>query len=142
MIIFLYGEDTYRLTENRESVITSYKAKHGSGFNFFRVDAALPGAVSQVTEALKTVSLFSEVKLVLVSNMFANPQTAQEIHDLLVKYNIAIDPKIVMLAVHQGIAAQAKPKELFNLLSDKKNLVRDFAPLQGAQLQSWLKKEA
>ena len=48
----------------------------------------------------------------------------------------------MVLATHSGSSAQAKPKELLTLLSDSKNLVRNFTGLEGAQLQAWIKKEA
>lgn len=142
MIIFLSGDDTYRLHENRESVIKSYQAKHGSGFNFFRIDGASVSAGADVAEAVKSVSLFSEVKLILVSNIFNNLQTAKELHELFTKYRIETDKNIVVLATHSGTAAQAKPKELLTFLSDSKNLVRNFTNPEGTQLQTWLKKEA
>ena len=142
MIIFLHGEDAYRLSENRESVIKSYQAKHGSGFNFFRIDGASSSALADVAEAIKSVSLFSEVKLVLVSNIFSKAETAEGIHELLKKYSIATDPKIVVLATHSGTTAQAKPKEFFTFLSSDKNLVRDFGAMEGVKLQNWIKKEA
>ncbi|MBP9821987.1 MAG: DNA polymerase III subunit delta [Candidatus Pacebacteria bacterium] len=142
MIIFLSGEDTYRLIENRESVIKSYQAKHGSGFNFFRVDGASASAGADVASAIKSVSLFSEVKLILVSNIFSNLKMAEELHELFVKYDLVGDKGVVVLATHSGTAAQAKPKEFLSFLSDSKNLVRNFVALEGVQLQTWLKKEA
>jgi len=142
MIIFLSGEDIYRLRENRESIIRSYQAKHGSGFNFFRIDGVSSSAVTETTEAIKSISLFSEVKLILVSNIFSNQKTAEELHELFKKYNITIDPRIVILATHSGTAVQAKPKELLALLSGPKNLVRNFTNLEGTKLQAWIKKEA
>ena len=142
MIIFLYGEDTYRLSENRDSVVKSYQAKHGSGFNFFRIDGAVLSAVADVSEAIKSASLFNEVKLILVSNIFARAETAEGIQELLKKYSTTTDPKIVILATHPGTAAQAKPKEFFNFLASEKNLVRDFGVMEGIKLQNWIKKEA
>lgn len=142
MIIFLYGEDTYRLLRSRDEIVEKYKAKHGSGFNFFRVDAALPTAVPQITEAVKSVSLFSEVKMILATNVFSNIQNAEQIQELISKYKIATDLAVVILATHNGTIAQAKPKELFSLLITKGNLVREFKPLDGSVLQNWLKKEA
>ncbi|OGM97857.1 MAG: DNA polymerase III subunit delta [Candidatus Yanofskybacteria bacterium RIFCSPHIGHO2_01_FULL_41_21] len=153
MIIFLYGDDTFRLYENRESVIKSYKAKHGSGFNFFRIDAcpndwspsvgrgALPSVIAQVTEAIKSVSLFDEVKLILINNIFSNLQTAKDLHELFTKHKIATSKEIVILATHSGTVTQARPKELLAFLSDSKNLIRNFTNLEGAQLQAWIKKE-
>ena len=141
MIIFLSGEDTYRLSQERESVIKSYQAKHGSGFNFFRVDGSAVSATDEVTEAVKSISLFSEVKLILVSNIFSNVKTAEELHNLFTEYKIAEDKGVVILATHAGKVSEAKSKDLFMFLSDSKNLVRTFTALEGAQLQSWLKKE-
>jgi len=141
MIIFLSGEDTYRLNENREAIIKSYQAKHGSGFNFFRIDGANPSTAKDVTEAVKSVSLFSEVKLILINNIFSNSQAAKELHELFANYKLAADKGIVILATHSGSPTQAKPKELFIYLSDAKNLVRNFTNLEGVKLQAWLKKE-
>lgn len=142
MLIFLHGDDTYRLYENRESVIKSYQAKYGSGFNFFRIDGISASAGADVAEAVKSVSLFKEVKLILINNIFNNPQTAKDLYELFTKHKIATDKEIVVLATHSGTTAQAKQKELLTLLSDSKNLVRNFANLEGGRLQSWLKKEA
>jgi DNA polymerase-3 subunit delta len=154
MLIFLYGDDTYRLYENRDSVIKSYQAKHGSGFNLFKIDGASPSAGDDVAEAVKSVSLFSEVKLVLVNNVFSNSETAKALHELFSKYKIVSDPKIVVLATHSGPVSpapgarlalegrQVKSKELLALLADSKNLVRNFTTPQGPQLQAWLKKES
>jgi DNA polymerase-3 subunit delta len=142
MIIFLYGEDSYRLIKERESIVQKYKAKHGSGFNFFKIDGANTMALSQVTEAVKSVSLFDEVKLILVSNIFSNQETAEGIQELLLKYKIPDDSKIVLLATHVGTNSAAKPKELFTILTDKKHLVRDFSSLEGSRLEAWVKKEA
>ena len=85
MIIFLSGEDAYRLHENREAVTRSYQAKHGSGFNFFRLEGSSASALTDVAEAIKSASLFSEVKLILINNIFSNPQTAKDLHELFVK---------------------------------------------------------
>lgn len=140
MIIFLYGEDTYRLNQARDDIIAQYQAKHSSGFNLFKIDGRAAGMVQEVKDALRSASLFSEVKLVLIKDLFSEAEAAAEIKEIL-KEKLT-DPKVVVLVIHPGTEAQAKPKELFNLLSAKTNLVRNFEPLQGAKLQVWLKKEA
>lgn len=142
MIIFLHGDDNYRLNQSRDEIIKKYQAKYGSGFNFFRIDGASASAAADVTEAVKSVSLFKEVKLVLINNIFSNPQTAKDLYELFTKYKIATDKEIVVLVTHSGTTAQTKQKELLTLLSDSKNLVRNFTNLEGGRLQAWLKKEA
>ncbi|MEK9158034.1 MAG: DNA polymerase III subunit delta, partial [Patescibacteria group bacterium] len=52
------------------------------------------------------------------------------------------DKSVVILATHVGTVAQAKPKEFYTLLSDSKNLVREFVVLEGPKLETWIKKEA
>jgi len=142
MLIFLYGEDTYRLLQSRDEIIQKYKAKHGSGFNFFRIDGTTTTAGTDVSNAIRSVSLFSEVKLILINNIFFDPQRAKELHDIFIKHEITVDKGVVVLATHLGNIVQAKPKELFTLLSDSKNLVRNFSELKGGQLQAWSRKEA
>jgi len=142
MIIFLHGEDTYRLRQSKNEIIQKYQAKHGSGFNLFRIDGTTASAMAEVTEAVKSISLFSEVKLILINNIFSNLQTAGNLYELFTKYKIATDSGIVILATHSGTNTQAKPKELFAFLSDSKNLVRNFTVVEGAPLQAWIKKEA
>ena len=142
MIIFLHGEDIYRLLQSRDEIVQKYQAKHGSGFNIFRIEGGSATAAADVAEAIKSISLFSEVKLILISNVFSNSQTAKDLQELFTAYRITEDKGIVVLATHSGTVAQAKPKELFSFLSDTKNLAREFNPLQGLQLHAWLKKEA
>lgn len=142
MIIFLHGDDNYRLNQSRDEIIKKYQAKYGSGFNFFRIDGVSASAVADVSEAIKSVSLFKEVKLILINNIFNDAQTAKDLYELFAKYKTITDKEIVILATHFGAINQAKQKELLALLSDSKNLVRNFTNLEGGQLQTWLKKEA
>lgn len=141
MIIFLYGEDTYRLKENRATVLSSYRTKHKSGFNLFEIDASEPEALARIADALKSVSLFDEVKLLHVSGLFSDSEIAEKFVSLLKELKIASEPKIVVLVTHMGSATEAKPKEAFVFLANEKNLVRNFASLTGIKLQNWIKQE-
>ena len=39
MLIFLYGQDSYRLKQAKDDIIRRYKAKYPDSFNFFSFDA-------------------------------------------------------------------------------------------------------
>ncbi len=142
MLIFLYGTDTYRLLQNRDVVISKYKAKHASGLNLHTIDCADRTAARQLDDTLKMQSFFSEVKLVVLESVFTNQQTASALYDIIQVQNLAQDPSRVVVAIHRGPENSAKPAEFFKLLSHEKNLVREFKPLVGTQFENWLKKEA
>ena len=69
MIIFLYGEDEYRLKQETSSVIQKYKNKYPNGLNLFGFDLASDD-VKNLEDAIKTSSFFNEVKLIVVKNSF------------------------------------------------------------------------
>ncbi len=140
MIIFLYGTDRYRLNQSREAIIQKYRAKHSSGLNFCVIDGSDPDAPGILEDGLKSRSFFGEVKLMVLNNIFS--RSAEMFRALLDGRGIAGDKECVILATHSGTRNEAKPKELFNLLADKNNLVREFEPLDGPQRTAWLKKEA
>ncbi|KKU55523.1 MAG: polymerase III, delta subunit protein [Parcubacteria group bacterium GW2011_GWA1_47_11] len=139
LFIFLYGEDGYRLKEARDDIVEKYRAKHGSSFNFFRIEGADAAFADKLDEALKTSSLFGEVKLILVNQIFSNPEQSSRATELIIKHQTVKDPKNVLLAVSCDSGAKSKP--LFNLLA-KDSLVREYNFLKGPSLQKWIKKEA
>lgn len=141
VIIFLYGTDGYRLIKNRDDIIARYRLKHPSGINISAVAGGDSEAVATLETALKSRSFFNEVRMLVVNDIFSGKQS-EKVAGLLKTYGAGTDKECVILATHFGTAASAKPKELFAILADKKNLVRNIEPLQGSQLANWLKKEA
>ncbi len=140
MIIFLYGTDGYRLNQNKETIIKSYRAKHASGLNLSFIDCNHDKASHRLEDIIKNQSFFKEVKLTVLSDVFSS--RTEEIYDLLKKYEISSDKDCVVLAIHKGTPSEAKNKEFFAYLSDEKNLVRYFEPLTGAKLTAWIRAEA
>ena len=71
MIIFLYGPDGYRLKESVGAVVDSYQKKHKSGMNLYRFDFDYDKNFDELAGAVKSLSFFNEVKLVVVKNIFS-----------------------------------------------------------------------
>ncbi|HVZ11055.1 MAG TPA: DNA polymerase III subunit delta [Candidatus Paceibacterota bacterium] len=142
MIIFLYGTDGYRLRQNRETVLASYRAKHSSGMNLFFADAAADEGAAALENALKTNSFFQEVQLIVLANAFASADCAVQIQEILERFKVSEDPQRVVMAIHPGSAAEAKPKAAFDFFAGKPHLVREFSPLAGAKLEQWIRAEA
>ncbi len=62
MIIFLYGEDTYRSRRKLEEIVAHYKEIHKSGLNLKYLDGK-NADLSDVKGELQTASMFKEKKL-------------------------------------------------------------------------------
>ena len=142
MIIFLYGEDEYRLKQETSSVIQKYKNKYPNGLNLFGFDLASDD-VKNLEDAIKTSSFFNDVKLIVVKNSFLEKENTENIHQLVKNYDIKNDKLTVVLfsELLPEKDLKAKDGKLFTLLSDKNNLVRNFEKLDGIKLENWLKKE-
>jgi len=141
MIIFLYGSDSYRLKENIDTIVGTYRKKHKNGINYYRFDFENGGDFDLLENAFKTVSFFDEAKLIVIKNFFsAKPTLSNKLISLVNNFKITADKKNVLVCVENKEAKelQKADKELFNFLTVKPNLVRDIAFLTGAKLRSWV----
>jgi DNA polymerase III delta subunit len=142
MVIFLYGTDRYRLFHNRDMVVNSFRARHGGALNVQTINASVSDAPTQFKAALSNNSFFNNIQLVIVQDIFSNQATALKIGELLNQYDTVNDKQRIVVAVHSGPVSAAKPPEVLKILSDKKNLVREFGPLTTSQFEKWIKNEA
>jgi DNA polymerase III delta subunit len=109
MIIFLYGPDGYRIKENVNTIVSAYRKKHASGVNFYRFDIEKNGSFDGLSNAVKSVSFFDEVKLIVVKNAFDNKTYPQNFISLINDLNINTDKNIVLLF--------AENKNKFNVIA-------------------------
>jgi len=161
MVIFLYGSDSYRLKQNSHVVLDNYRKKHPSGV-FFKFDLSDANETEKVEDAVKSGSLFGEVKLVVLKNVFSNKVASDRIGKLVKTQNILKEKDTVLLFIeNQEEKELAKNKTLFSLLVGKdpaqsnstnhhqrgrtlggaSNLVRNVEYLEGEKLTKWIKSE-
>jgi len=67
MIIFLYGEDTYRMKEKLKEIIERYKKIHKTGLNLKYFDD-----FANFKDGIRQTSMFKEKKLAIITDVFAN----------------------------------------------------------------------
>ncbi|OGN17412.1 MAG: DNA polymerase III subunit delta [Candidatus Yanofskybacteria bacterium RIFCSPHIGHO2_02_FULL_50_12] len=139
MIIFLHGIDGYRLKQARDDLIARYRAKHPSGLNISMIYGADRGAIDSLEHALKSLSFFKEVRLVVFNNILDADHAA--VLGLLERYHKPDDKECVILATHSD-PKPVKANALFSHLINPTHLVRHFELLEGAKLAAWLKREA
>ncbi|HEY4474451.1 MAG TPA: DNA polymerase III subunit delta [Candidatus Paceibacterota bacterium] len=141
MIIFLYGPDGYRLKQNSDIVLDNYRKKHPGGV-FFKYDLSNTGEVIKFEDAVKSGSLFGEVKLIVVKNLFSNKNDSDRVVGLIKSQNLFKEKgTVVLLVENQDKKELVKSKVLFNLLTGKEAMVRNFENLEGENLAKWIMGE-
>lgn len=143
MIILLYGPDSYRLKQAKDSLVSRYNLKYPGGMNRFYLDLSEQLDVDQFETAVKSSSFFNEHKLIVCKNIFGRKTTAELVAGYIKEYDIAHASDITLVAVEAGAEKELtiKNKELFRLLSGDKNIVKNIEPLSGAKLAEWARKE-
>ena len=133
MIIFLYGEDTYRSRQKLNEIIESYQKKYPKGLNF-RVFDLREESFQDIRDEARSVSMFRDKKLLLLKNAFSNKEFQES---LLKDTKFFLDSEDIFILFEEGSKQKGK---LFNfLLKNAKS--QEFSPLQGLQLRNWIKKE-
>ena len=145
MLIFFYGQDTYRSREEMRRIIAECeKACLANGraslnwFNFVRVDAKEKEAeiFEQIRQSANTTSMFSEKKLIIVENiLFAPTETQNEILNFLKDKNLQKDNETTIVFWSEETEGK---NELVDFL---KGLARcqKFDLLKGVKLKEWIK---
>ncbi len=142
MIIFLYGEDSYRTKQKLEEIILHYKNVHKSGLNLVHLDAKEPFDAAQgkqdfkdLLNNLKTVSMFAEKKLIILKNVFGNAKFQE---DFLKDIKTLKDSKDIIV-IYEKESIDQRSKFLKALKKDAK--CQEFKLLENRLLRAWLAKE-
>ncbi|MDO8559263.1 MAG: DNA polymerase III subunit delta [bacterium] len=134
MIIFLYGEDTYRSRQKLREIIEHYKKIHESGLNL-RFFAGENLNYQEFENEFKQFSMFQEKKLLILRNVFQS----QEFKDsFLENGQKLIDSKDIVVFHEDGGVSPKDP--LFEFLTENAK-TQAFQPLDGEKLRSWVKNE-
>ena len=78
MIIFLYGQDSYRSQQKLNEIIDSYKKVHKTGLNLVTLNAKEIQFLD-VENNLKVASMFAEKKLIVLKEVFANKKFQEDL---------------------------------------------------------------
>lgn len=133
MIVFIYGQDSYRISQKLKELVAGYKAKNPSGLNLIFLDFT-ENELEDLEMKLKSRSLIPEKKLIIVKNIL-NADGKKAV-TLLESYRLSADQNVIFIPVL--FSDGAVRNELFQYLAKKPNLVSEFRPLSGAPLKKWL----
>lgn len=138
MIIFLYGQDTYRMREKLKEIIRHYKEVHKSGLNldYFDCQKKSDGEIfNDFKNGIRQTSMFKEKKLAVITNPFSDSGFKEK---FLKDAKDFLKSEDIILLYQEG-----KIKEndtLFKFLK-KNTKFQEFNLLEGQELKAWIKKE-
>ena len=134
MIIFLYGQDTYRLQQKLREIVEYYKRVHRSGVNlkFFEQKNL---NYQDFQEQFRQSPMFKEKKLVILKNIFPNQEFTTPFLKNSKKFTSSTD---VIVFYQAGSVPSGHP--LFKFLV-KNAKSQEFGFLERRKLRNWIKKE-
>lgn len=134
MIIFLYGEDSYRSKRKLEEIIESYKKIHKSGLNLIYFDADSQN-FKDFAGSLKITSMFNEKKLIILKNIFSDTKFQEGLLENIKNLKEAKD----ILVIYENAPIDKRNKLLKTL--EKEVKCQEFNFLQPSLLKKWIKQE-
>lgn len=134
MIIFLYGQDTYRSREKLKEIIEHYRRVHKSGLNLKYFDHNNL-SLETLKNEFQTTPMFKEKKLVVLENIFPNLKNEEKFLDLI--KNLKNSENIIV------IYEKEKPDSRFALVKflKKYSKSQEFKLLEEEKLKSWVNRE-
>ncbi len=132
MIIFLYGQDTYRSRQKLNEIIEGYKKIHKSGLNLVRLDME-KDSFEDFKNQVETTPMFKEKKLIILENTFSN----QDFIGKILKYKKNFKDNLILFFEEK---VMDKKNTLFQFLKEKSKS-QEFNFLKDEKLKNWIKKE-
>lgn len=139
MIIFLYGEDNFRIKEKLKEIKGEYEKRFKNSLNFKRFDcqkSQLGFAFDDLVLESRQNSMFKENKLIFVSNPFSDSAFKEQ---LLKKGEFLIKAEDVIVFSEEGEIK--KGDSLFKFF-EKNAKCQKFDLLKGKELEKYLNNEA
>jgi len=133
MIIFLYGEDTYRSRQKLNKIIEQYKKIHKTGLNLKYFDLKEKN-FQDFREVFRIKSMFKEKKLLILENVFANKDFKEKF--LAIKKDFVNSEDIILFYELKTISND----NFFNFLKNNARC-QEFQPLSNQKLKDWTKNE-
>ena len=134
MIIFLYGQDTYRLQKKLNEIIEEYKKIHQIGLSLVFLEGK-EVIFQDFQKEFQQNSIFREKKLLVLKDLFENQEFANKFKKEIEKFISSED--IILIVEKRAILATNS----FLKTLKKKAKCQEFKNLKGRQLVRWVKKE-
>lgn len=131
MIIFLYGEDTYRMKEKLKEIVDKYKKVRTSGLNLKYFNGE---SFKDFKDDIRQATMFKEKKLAIVLNPFEN----EEFKEKLLEHKEFLESDDLIVIYQEGKINKNNALRKYLIKNTKS---QEFEPLTYAKLRNWAKNE-
>ncbi len=140
MIIFLYGEDTFRSRQKLQELKNKFVSDVDSSGGSVIVLNGATVDMSEINNACASASLFSKKQMVIIENIFANK--SKSIFAQIVDYlkGAGKDSENIIIFREEASGKSLTRNKLFSHLKTEK-FVQEFSPLSNTNATNWVKKE-
>ena len=136
MIIFLYGEDSFRISRKIKEIVRGYGTKNPSGLNLLGFDF-MEDQIEDFFDSAKSGSIIPEKKLIILRN--THKADAEALLQFLKKQKFNDRDDIILLVVSLSGRNEG---ELFKYLTKKPNQSQNFQPLKEYEAKMWVRQSA
>ncbi len=143
MIIFLYGEDTFRSRQKLNELKDKFLREVDASGNDLSVIEGETTSIEKINERVGPASLFSRARMIVIENLFLNKNQNlfKQVSDFL-KKSARNENILIFYESFGGSEKLNKDKEeLFKFLLKQKYSLPEFKPLTQAGVSAWAKKE-
>jgi DNA polymerase-3 subunit delta len=144
MIIFLYGEDTYRSRQKLKELKTKFTKEIDQSQSSLDVLDGEKISLEGINEIVAAPSLFAKRRMVIIENIFKNKDKDlfKALADYLKKKNLSdADKDAIIIFWEDNSGDKLKTNVLFKNLC-KEKIVQEFKLLSNTETVNWVKAEA
>ncbi len=134
MLIFLYGQDSYRSRQKLREIVDYYQKTYKNGLNLKFFDSKTLN-FRDFKDELRQIAIFKEKKLLIINNSFSDSNFREKFLEEKENFFKSDD---VILFYEQGKINTGN--SFFKFLS-KRAKCQEFKSLLGEELKDWTKKE-
>lgn len=141
MIIYIYGQDSFRSRQYLRQTIGQFKQKRDPhGYNVVVLDGKAESGGRVLTE-MKTTAFLAERRMVVIENVLSS-QDKELLANLIkmIRDGGALASNILVFYQADSLGKSEEAKELEKLLRIEK-YVQEFELLKGIKLSAWIKKQ-
>lgn len=144
MIIFLYGEDTYRSSQKLQQIKDKFiKEVDASAMNLTTLDGASL-RFEEFNQQIKATAFLARKRMIIIKNLISENKSKEiqkEIVELLNKEsNKSAEDNIIVFWEKTDHSKSRTKNALWDRLI-KEKFAQEFKPLSSGQLNAWIEKE-
>ena len=142
MIILIYGNDAYRISQKTKEYIKIFQQKHGAGLGFKKFDLKEKSSFENLKRFFETSPMFACKKLAVVDNFFNN-LNIEKLEEFLKKSDIVKSQESFLLISEIKVdEVKEKGKKLLDFVIKKSEQKQEYKAFKNfAEVKVWLKKE-